>query len=83
MNSLEALNYLEDIAYGRKMEYDPHDLKLIVKKSLEIFDLVKSTCYIECCDINMSIYINNTCSIFSDKKEYETYKEILELKKDT
>ena len=77
MNSLEALNYLEDIAYGRKMKYEPHDLKLIVKKSLEIFDLVKSACHIVCCDFEMSIYINGTCMIFINKKEYETYKEIL------
>lgn len=83
MSSLEALNYLEDIAYGRKMKYDPHDLKLIVKKSLDILHFVKDTCYIECYDFNMNICINNTRLVFKNKEEYETYKEILELEKDT
>ena len=30
----EALCYLDDIAHGRKMEYDPHVLKKIVEKHL-------------------------------------------------
>ena len=36
LTPLEALSYLDDIAHGRKMEYDPHVLKRIVEKGLEI-----------------------------------------------
>ena len=35
LTAIEALNYLDDIAHGRKMEYDPHLLFNIVKKHLE------------------------------------------------
>ena len=35
LTPLEALSYLDDIAHGRKMEYDPHVLKKIVEKGLE------------------------------------------------
>ena len=35
LTAIEALNYLDDIAHGRKMEFDPHDLFNIVKKHLE------------------------------------------------
>ena len=31
----EALCYLDDIAHGRKMEYDPHVLKRIVENGLK------------------------------------------------
>ena len=32
----EALSYLDDIAHGRKMEFDPHVLYRIVKRELEL-----------------------------------------------
>ena len=35
LTAIEALNYLDDIAHGRKMEFDPHVLFNIVKKHLE------------------------------------------------
>ena len=35
LNAEEALDYLNDIAHGRKMKYDPHVLKKIVEKHLE------------------------------------------------
>lgn len=35
LTPLEALSYLDDIAHGRKMEYDPHVLKRIVEKGLK------------------------------------------------
>ena len=35
MEGLEALCYLDDIAHGRKMEFDPHELKNIVEKELK------------------------------------------------
>ena len=34
IKGLEALCYLDDIAHGRKMSLDPHELKLIVEKEL-------------------------------------------------
>ena len=42
MKSIEALEYLDDIAHGRIMDYDPHELKLIVEKDLEILELLKN-----------------------------------------
>ena len=41
MTSKEALCYLDDIAHGRKMEYDPHELKCIVEKDLEVLEIIK------------------------------------------
>ena len=38
---LEALCYLDDIAHGRKMRLDPHELKLIVEKELKALELMK------------------------------------------
>lgn len=31
----EALSYLDDIAHGRKMEFDPHTLYCIIKRELD------------------------------------------------
>ena len=42
MTSKEALCYLDDIAHGRKMEYDAHELKCIVEKDLEVLEIVKT-----------------------------------------
>lgn len=42
MKSIEALQYLDDIAHGRIMDYDPHELKLIVEKDLEILAIIKN-----------------------------------------
>jgi len=38
---LVALDYLEDMAYGRKMRYDPHELKIRIEKQLLAFELIK------------------------------------------
>lgn len=38
---LEALCYLDDIAHGRKMSLDPHELKLIVEKELKALEIIK------------------------------------------
>ena len=44
---LVALDYLEDIAYGRKMDYNPHNLKICIEKQLIAFELIK-----QCFNIN-------------------------------
>ena len=41
MKALEALAYLDDIAHGRKMDYDPHELKLLVEKELKALEIIK------------------------------------------
>ena len=38
---LEALCYLDDIAHGRKMDYDAHELKLIIEKELKALEIIK------------------------------------------
>lgn len=38
--ALVALNYLEDIAQGRKIDYDPHDLEQIVEKIVVAVEIV-------------------------------------------
>ena len=41
MKSLEALYYLDDIAHGRKMIYDPHELEQIIEKELKTLEIIK------------------------------------------
>lgn len=41
MSGLEALSYLDDIAHGRKMDYDPHELKKIIENELLILHDIK------------------------------------------
>lgn len=41
MDSLKALGYLDDIAHGRKMEFDAHELKLIVEKDIKALNIIK------------------------------------------
>lgn len=38
---LEALCYLDDIAHGRKMSLDSHELKLIIEKELKALEIIK------------------------------------------
>ena len=40
--SLEALCYLDDIAHGRKMDLDPHELKLIIEKDLKALEIIRN-----------------------------------------
>lgn len=42
MTSKEALSYLDDIAHGREMKYDPHDLAMIIKQDLEVLEILKN-----------------------------------------
>ena len=41
IKALEALCYLDDIAHGRKMSLDPHELKLIIEKELKALEIIK------------------------------------------
>ena len=41
MTAKEALRYLDDIAHGRKMEYDPHELKNMVERELDVLEILK------------------------------------------
>lgn len=47
MTSKEALSYLDDIAHGRKMDLDPHELYCIVKKDLEVLKIIKENLNID------------------------------------
>lgn len=63
---LEALCYLGDIAHGRKMNLDPHELKLIIenetnKKALEI---IKEK------EVNVFIFLHSG--------DLETYNDMVE-----
>lgn len=42
MKSLEALYYLDDIAHGRKMNHDPHELEQIIEKELKALEIIKN-----------------------------------------
>lgn len=42
IKGLEALCYLDDIAHGRKMKLDAHELKLIVEKELKALEIIKN-----------------------------------------
>lgn len=49
LTALEALGYLDDIAHGRKMKFDPHVLYNIVKRELEkaeIADIIYNSPFI-------------------------------------
>ena len=83
MTPIEALRYLDDIAHGRKMEYDAHELKNIVeselKKQFEILRILKES-------IDKEIYESTgkrQILMFLAKGEqgYETIKQWLEEKK--
>ena len=41
LTPLEALSYLDDIAHGRKMEFDPHELVEIIKPHLKASEILK------------------------------------------
>ena len=43
---LEALDYLLDMAYGRKMIYDAFKLKEIISKRLKAFELIRHCCIV-------------------------------------
>ena len=38
---LEALEYLDDMAHGRKMHLDPNELKLTIEKELKALEIIK------------------------------------------
>ena len=46
IKSLEALCYLDDIAHGRKMSLDAHELKLIIEKDLKVLEIIYSCPFI-------------------------------------
>ena len=67
LSCTEALEYLDDIAHGRKMSYDPHELKLVVEKGLNnsilIISIYDSFCYSECKFIEKGKVYDLTTSI--------------------
>ena len=78
---LEALCYLDDIAHGRKMKYDPHELKLLIEKELKALEIIKE----KRVDIGWLIRSEN-CSKYNlgvgssqalKKEEYNLLKEVL------
>ena len=45
LQPLQALDYLEDIAHGRKMGFDPHELKLLIETTLKDYqELLDKPC---------------------------------------
>ena len=81
--SLEALCYLDDIAHGRKMSLDPHDLTLIIEKELKALEIIRN----KLIDIQ-DVILFDTYSMFNQrrslrgltlitKEEYDLLKEVL------
>ena len=85
MKGLEALCYLDDIAHGRKMDFDAYELKLIVEKELKVLEIIKSK------DVwfyeirmykNVEEYNNAQCNFGLSKLTQQEYKLIKEVLKD-
>lgn len=38
---LKALEYLDDMAHGRKMDYNPHELKCVIEKALKRLEFLE------------------------------------------
>ena len=81
---LEALCYLDDIAHGRKMKYDPHELKLLIEKELKAKDFVFDKLSIKVREIHYKdgIIKYQLCFNFMyareiSKEEFDLLKEIL------
>ena len=64
MSPLEALCYLDDIAHGRKMILNPHDLKLIIEKSIKALEIIKEK------EVNVFILLHSG--------DLETYNDMAE-----
>ena len=83
MTSLEALCYLDDIAHGRKMKLDAHELKLIVEKDLKALEIIKK--YFEVLEdeddffrhyIKDKQYVSSKSCFVMSEEEYQTLKEV-------
>ena len=86
LEALDALCYLDDIAHGRKMSLDPHELKLIIEKELKAWNFIKriSKDFIELNEIKLP-HINAIhyevnlyhITIYVPKEKYDLLKEVL------
>ena len=84
MTSIEALCYLDDIAHGRKMRLDPHELKLFIEKDLKALKIIK-TRLVDMVDIltsaSYSLFNQKRVSLRGltpiSKEEYDLLKEVL------
>lgn len=77
---LQALCYLDDIAHGRKMSLDPHELKLIIEKELKALAIIKKI--VKIVDYSDHTIANGNLVILQGgeiktKEEYELLREIL------
>lgn len=81
LKALDALCYLDDIAHGRKMKLDPHELKLIVEKALKALEIIKNR-------ISVIYYVDEEDKPFYvltgaiTGTEYKVLYELLKEKKD-
>ena len=41
LSPLEALDYLTDMAYGRKTEYEAYDLEVLIRDYLKALEIIK------------------------------------------
>ena len=85
---LEALCYLDDIAHGRKMDLDPHELKLIIEKALKALEIIKENLIVSidedskdkpCLMVGVKINKDNVCVIYEtfDRNKIDLLKEVL------
>ena len=74
MKALEALYYLDDIAHGRKMIHNPHELELIIEKDLKTLEIIKEIMIVK----EHEGYVEFTCEYSIHKK----YKKKIDLLKE-
>ena len=86
LTPLEALCYLDDIAHGRKMKYDAHELKLFIEEQLRALEIIKEKVfplvyfeYLPERKGNEYRVYDNELYQYSDltQSEYELLKEVL------
>ena len=87
LTAKEALVYLDDMAHGRKMEYDAHFLKTVVEKELDRSEKRLSRQHKYQCDITRTIIKQKeilqiikekpqTLYLVQTTKNYDDYFEI-------
>ena len=76
MKGIEALCYLDDIAHGRKMEYDAHDLKLVVEKELKALEIIRKNSFLVAGNHGERIIIS-IFDHFTPENIYLLIKEVL------
>ena len=73
---LEALGYLDDIAHGRKMDFDPHYLKTIVEKPLKALEIIRKK------EVNVGNFIADYKTFIIESQALDHYNGMCEFQND-